>query len=113
MIQALEYQTGLSSKDLTLIRQAAEAYPEIEQLVLFGSRAKGNYRKGSDVDLAVMGSKVTYETITQLADRLNEELPLPWFFDVLDYHTLTEPALKEHIDRVGLVLFQATPNCTC
>ncbi|MBE0507206.1 MAG: nucleotidyltransferase domain-containing protein [Marinospirillum sp.] len=113
MIQALEYQTGLSSKDLALIRQAAEACPEIEQLVLFGSRAKGNYRKGSDVDLAVMGSKVTYETITQLADQLNEELPLPWFFDVLDYNTLTEPALKEHIDRVGLVVFQATSNCTC
>ncbi len=102
----LQNITGLSSSDLELITQAAARQPEIEQLVLFGSRAKGTYRKGSDVDLAVQGTQVTYTSITTLAEQLNEHLPLPYMFDVLDYNTLAEPALKEHIDRVGITLYQ-------
>lgn len=105
----LEQQTGLRASDLELIAQAANRQPEIEQLILFGSRAKGNYRKGSDVDLAVQGEGVTYESVTKLAVQLNEILPLPYMFDVLDYNTLAEPALKEHIDRVGIEIYTRQP----
>jgi predicted nucleotidyltransferase len=102
---SLEQRTGLTPGDIRLIIQAAEQNPRIERLILFGSRAKGTYRKGSDVDLAVQGKDVTYDSVIQLADQLNEALPLPYFFDVLDYNTLAEPALKEHIDRVGLTIY--------
>ena len=101
-----DQQTGLTRSDLKLIHQAAKQQPEIEQLILFGSRAKGNYRNGSDVDLAVQGQDVTYESVIKLADELNENLPLPYMFDVLNYDTLAEATLKEHIDRVGIVLYQ-------
>ncbi|MCD8512140.1 MAG: nucleotidyltransferase domain-containing protein [Nitrincola sp.] len=104
----LEQQTGLTARDLELIVQAAERRPEIEHLILFGSRAKGNYRKGSDVDLAVQGAGVTYDSITTLAEQLNEVAPLPYMFDVLDYNTLAEPALKAHIDRVGIEIYTRT-----
>ncbi|MEX1058018.1 MAG: nucleotidyltransferase domain-containing protein [Natronospirillum sp.] len=107
----LNQQTGLTDKDLALIRQSAADYPDIEALMVFGSRAKGNYRKGSDVDIAVVGKLVKDDTLSKLTDQLNEELPMPYFFDVVHYNTLPAEALKEHIDRVGLTLYQKNgPN---
>ena len=61
--------------------------PYLKMLILFGSRAKGNYKVGSDVDLALKGESVTHSTVFQLADLLNETYPLPYFFDILDYNT--------------------------
>ncbi len=94
--------TGLSDKDMMLIRQAIQMLPEIEQVILFGSRAKGTYKKGSDVDLAIKGRAVNYDTALHLARILNEEMPLPYFFDVVNYHSITETLLLQHIDRVGI-----------
>lgn len=96
---------GLQESDLRLIIAATEALPEIEQLILFGSRAKGNQKPGSDVDLAIKGKAVTYDTVLQLTDRLNEQIPLPYYFDVVNYHSIQEPRLTEHIDNVGIVIF--------
>lgn len=96
---------GLLERDLAQIVAAARAFPEIEKLVLFGSRAKGTQKPGSDVDLAIKGHAVTYETALRLAEVLNEETPLPYFFDVLHYETIAEPRLTEHIDRVGIVIY--------
>jgi len=97
-------RTGLRDGDIALIVDAAKRFPEIRQLVLFGSRAKGTHKPGSDVDLAIKGNRLTYDTPVHLAGILNEELPLPYFFDVVDYETITERQLVEHIDRVGIVL---------
>jgi uncharacterized protein len=96
---------GLHESDLHLIITASQAIPEIEQLLLFGSRAKGTEKPGSDVDLAIKGKAVTYDTVLQLSDRLNEQLPLPYFFDVINYHNIQEPRLTEHIDNAGIVIF--------
>ncbi|GAB2596005.1 nucleotidyltransferase domain-containing protein [Nitrincola alkalisediminis] len=101
----LVLRTGLSDSDYALIAEAAKQQSEIESLVLFGSRAKGNFRKGSDVDIAVKGLSVTYDSVIRLSDVLNEVLPLPYFFDVLNYNTLSDPELKAHIDRVGLEIY--------
>jgi len=96
---------GLQDIDIKLILESAKSFPEISQLILFGSRAKGTYKKGSDVDLVIKGASVTYDTAVKLADVLNEEKPLPYYFDVIHYESITEPRLIEHIDRVGVVLY--------
>jgi len=96
---------GLSDRDLALIVDAAKAFPEISRLILFGSRAKGSYKPGSDVDLAVKGDAVDYDTAVRLGEVLNEETPLPYFFDVLHYEGIREPRLLAHIDRVGVVIY--------
>ena len=96
---------GLQDRDLKHIIESVQAFPEIDLVVLFGSRAKGTQKTGSDVDLAIKGESVTYETAVRLADMLNEEKPLPYFFDVLHYESINEPRLVEHIDRVGVVIF--------
>lgn len=97
---------GLLEKDLKLIKSAIDAFPEISEVRVFGSRAMGNHKNGSDVDLAIMGAKVTLRTISRLSSRLNEELPLPYKFDVLDFAVLDNPDLVEHINMFGKVLFQ-------
>lgn len=97
---------GLLEQDLFHICNAAAELKEITEVILFGSRAKGTYRQGSDVDLSIKGKGVTHDTVLQLSDKLNEERPLPYFFDVVDYNSLNvDDPLKQHIDRVGIVLF--------
>jgi predicted nucleotidyltransferase len=97
---------GLADKYLTQIIDAADKFKDIETVILFGSRAKGNYKPGSDVDLAIKGNRLREQTITQLADFLNEETTMPYFFDVVDYGSLDNPQLIAHIDRRGIVIFQ-------
>jgi predicted nucleotidyltransferase len=96
---------GLTDQDLGNIREAIAKFPEISQVLLFGSRAKGNYKVGSDVDLALKGESVTHSTVFQLADLLNETYPLPYFFDIINYNNIDEPKLVEHINRVGIPIF--------
>lgn len=92
---------GLIKRDLDYIRQAHQRLPEIDQILLFGSRAIGNYKPGSDVDLAIVGAQVTYQTISKLDELLNEVYPLPYQFDLLHYNTLSNDNLKQHIDQFG------------
>jgi predicted nucleotidyltransferase len=106
MLKAWQH-SGLLDRDIPFILEAVKELPEIEQLILFGSRAKGNYKTGSDVDLAIKGRAVNYDTAVKLAGLLNEEKPLPYFFDVVNYATITETRLLDHIDRVGVVVFNA------
>ncbi len=105
---------GLSDKDLDLITRVCAVPAEIEQAILFGSRAKGNYKRGSDVDLALKGDGVNKETVSLLSGILNEGLPLPYYFDVLRYDSIRDEKLKADIDRVGVVIFErlAAPNQT-
>ncbi|WP_368993738.1 nucleotidyltransferase domain-containing protein [Caldifermentibacillus hisashii] len=71
---------GLLEKDMDYILKALKQFDEIDRAILYGSRAMGNYKKGSDVDIAIQGEKITEKTIFELDDLLNEVYPLPYFF---------------------------------
>ena len=96
---------GLNKVDCQYIKKALSHYPEIEQAIIFGSRAKGNYKPGSDIDIALKGKKITDNTVYQLKDELEEQLPLPYFFDLIIYHKITNLELEQHIDRVGKEIY--------
>jgi len=100
---------GLREKDIDEITGILQAYGMVEKVVIFGSRAKGNHRRGSDVDLALFGS-VDERTATQIAYRLNEETMMPYHFDVLVYDRIAGEKLKAHIDRVGRELYVKNPE---
>ncbi|CAG5070228.1 hypothetical protein DYBT9623_02968 [Dyadobacter sp. CECT 9623] len=101
-------KSGLTEEDVLKIISAIEKFSEIDQVVLFGSRAKGNFRTGSDVDLAV---KMKGKDITnQLSGILNEESLLPYHFDILNIAKISNPELLDHIDRVGVVFFEKAPT---
>jgi predicted nucleotidyltransferase len=93
--------TGLSESDIAQIKQAIAQYSDINEVYIFGSRAKGTYKKGSDIDLAIKFSGPEHTPIQLIHDTLEEEIPLPYFFDVIDYDTIQNKELIEHIDRVG------------
>ena len=97
--------TGLTHEDIQLIVNEISAYKEIKKAVIFGSRAKGNYKHGSDVDICIMGDQVTLHHLASLSWKLNEQTNLLWHFDILTYHDLTNHELIEHIDRVGIQIF--------
>lgn len=98
-------QFGISNHTYQLMRQSFHALPQIEKVILFGSRAKGNYKNGSDIDLAIIGTKCTPDVAIKLHITLNEELPIPYMVDVIDYTSLQQAELKEHIDRVGIEFY--------
>ncbi len=92
--------TGISSVHWEKIRLLFKKFPNIHEIILFGSRAKGNYREGSDIDLALKGTKIS---TAQLAILQNDydQLYLPWKLDLVIYDTIQSKALKDHVGRVG------------
>jgi predicted nucleotidyltransferase len=97
---------GLLERDFKHIKDAVKKYSEVEEVILFGSRAMGNYKKGSDVDLALAGKKVDRKTVRRLSDELNEEYPLPYFFDIVNYNDISNEELKKHIDNQGRTIYK-------
>jgi predicted nucleotidyltransferase len=96
---------GLKDQDIEEIHAVLRQFPEIESALIFGSRAKGNYRNGSDVDIALKGERVTFGMAVHVAGILNEDTLMPYHFDVLDFNSITNAGLSAHINRVGVVFF--------
>lgn len=99
-------QFGISEKSFKLLLETFAKYPQVEEVIIFGSRAKGNYKKGSDIDLAIKGEKCNASQALDLSAYINQELPIPYMVDVVDYYSLQHQELKEHIDRVGAIFYK-------
>lgn len=93
---------GISTQSMELILNAISKYEVIERASIFGSRSIGNYKNGSDVDIAIYGRLVTVEVVNGLSIELNEILPLPYYFDIVHYESLKHEGLKKHIDDFGV-----------
>ena len=98
---------GISKRTYDLLLKNFRDFPEVEQVVLFGSRAKGNYKAGSDIDLAVKGKEVTPALIFKLNNIFNERLPIPYEVDVIGYQDLDHESLRDHIDRIGILIYNS------
>ncbi|TVQ03155.1 MAG: nucleotidyltransferase domain-containing protein [Balneolaceae bacterium] len=98
--------SSLEGRHTDTIRRIAVTFPEIRSVILFGSRAAGNSEKGSDIDLALIGEDVTHSTVLRFYDFLNEETLIPYYIDVIDYKTIQNAGLKEHIDQVGIIIYE-------
>ncbi|MBD7913589.1 nucleotidyltransferase domain-containing protein [Clostridium sp. Sa3CUN1] len=96
---------GLREFDLNYIKEKISEFSEIEKAIIFGSRAKGNYKPGSDIDIAIVGENINFNTVSRLHSLLEDQGPLPYLFDILDYTHLNHDELKSHIDRMGKVIY--------
>jgi len=96
---------GLTERDIDVIQNVLKNFPEIKSVLVFGSRAKGTAQKGSDIDICIKGENITCETTTKAHYQLEEETNLPYFFDIVNYNTITNPDMKAHIDRVGKTIY--------
>jgi predicted nucleotidyltransferase len=97
---------GLKAQDLEYIIKTIAEFQEIEKAAIFGSRAKGTYKPGSDIDIALFGESVSFNTISKLHAILEEESPMPYFFDIFDYNHSDSNDLKAHVDRVGITIYE-------
>lgn len=78
---------------------------KIEKVLLYGSRAKGNYKNGSDIDLTLVGKDINLEDLIKLHLEL-DELYLPYKFDLSVFNKLENEDLIEHINRVGILIYE-------
>ena len=97
---------GLLDSDFEFLSNLFQKYSSINEVIIFGSRAKGNYKNGSDVDLAIKSITIENQEINEIDDELNENSNLPYKFDIVHYEKIQTPELKEHIDHVGKVIFK-------
>ena len=96
---------GLTDMELGKLHDAFSQFGDIETVVLYGSRAKGNHKPFSDVDITLMGDTLTHNRRNQLSASV-DDLSLPYQFDISIFHTLTNPDLIDHIKRVGIIIYQ-------
>lgn len=96
---------GLTQKQYELIVKELVAMPDIEKVLIFGSRATGIFKPSSDIDLAIFGINISYALINKLYSAL-DDLPLPYMFDVINYDDILNNKLKEKIDRQGQLFFE-------
>ena len=96
---------GLSEQTVNKIRGIFAAHPSIKKAVLYGSRAKGNYKPGSDIDITLHGDDLTSKELGIIAEEL-DDLLLPYQIDLSLFRQITHEGLIEHIKRVGVVFHQ-------
>ena len=95
---------GITRKELNMILPVLQKHKNIERAIVFGSRAKGNSRSNSDIDIAVFGD-IDFISVEEIILDL-EELPIIQKFDVLSYNDIKNKALKQHIDRAGVTIYE-------
>lgn len=101
----LKQDFGLSDAIHQDLQQVFSQFPQIEQVLIFGSRAKGNYREGSDVDLAVFASAMTDSEFTTLWARV-DNLPILFKIDLIHWNTLEKETLKQKILAEGRIFYK-------
>lgn len=95
---------GLSEQTISLIVTTLQKFPEINGAKIFGSRAIGNYKPGSDIDIALNG-QISQQRLANIKGILSDEISTPYIFDVVVYEQLDNEQLKNHINQYGIVIY--------
>lgn len=95
---------GLTEETIQAINQAFSRFSSIDSAVLYGSRAKGNFRPNSDIDITLKGSTIDLTTLFKIENEL-DDLMLPYKIDLSVYHNIDNQDLIDHISRVGVEFY--------
>lgn len=96
---------GLPQSTIDELLAYFKTKPFVEKVCIYGSRAKGTYHNGSDIDFAIWTDE--HSLITRIAGEL-DELSTPYKFDVTDYKMLTHQGMKNSIDNDGIIFYKKT-----
>lgn len=94
---------GIEQRTINELISYFKTKQDIEKVIIFGSRAKGTFSKGSDIDFAILTQN--HEQFYKISAEL-DELPTPYKFDVIDYQTLSHEEMKNSIDSEGIVFYE-------
>jgi type I restriction enzyme S subunit len=95
---------GLKEQHINAINSVFLIYPQIKKAILYGSRAKGNYRNGSDIDITLVGDDLNLTILFKIETEL-DDLLLPYKIDLSIFNQIENTDLIEHIQRVGKDFF--------
>lgn len=102
---------GLHDTTLNKLTALFNGYPTIEKVILYGSRAKGTFKNGSDIDLTILGDGLDLELLNKISNEI-DDLLLPYTVDISLFSHITNLDLIDHIQRIGVVFYQRTsPKC--
>ena len=101
---------GLENAVIRKIRGVFAEHPEVKQAILYGSRVLGTYREGSDIDMTLTGADLDLQVVYSIEHKL-DELNLPYLFDVSIFRRIKNESLRNHVERVGVVFYEA-PGAT-
>lgn len=96
---------GLKDETIANIQTIFSTFPEVEKAILYGSRAKGNFKPASDIDITLEGEKLNLQILNQIEWKL-DDLLLPYTFDLSIFRHINNMDLIEHIERAGVVLYE-------
>ncbi len=96
---------GLKDTHINSIQSVFKNYSIVGKALLYGSRAKGNYRNGSDIDLTLVGDNIDLTTLLKIENEL-DDLFLPHKIDLSILHKIENPVLIEHINRIGKIFYE-------
>lgn len=96
---------GLSERTVELVSRVFERHPEVQQAILFGSRAKGTFKSGSDIDLALFGAGLTQKSLNRLYEEF-DDLPIPYEFSLVIFDEIKDAEVLAHIKRVGAKFYE-------
>ena len=96
---------GLEKEQIAEINEIISSWSKIEQVIIFGSRAKGNYRPGSDIDLAIVGGELKFDDLLEISIELGY-LNHPMKYDLVLYHQIDDNDVIDHIRRVGILFYE-------
>jgi predicted nucleotidyltransferase len=96
---------GLSDLTIQKICTVLNRYHQVEQAILYGSRAKGTFRNGSDIDLALRGEGLTLNVLYQILSEI-DDLLLPYTVDLSILNDIRDPDVIDHIRRAGVTFYE-------
>lgn len=96
---------GLKDETINKINSVFEKYPEVEEVIIYGSRAKGNYREGSDIDITLKGKELDDHIRSKIYFDI-DDLNTPYLFDISIFDKLNSPDLEDHIKRIGKIFYK-------
>lgn len=97
---------GLEENDIQAICTILALHPQVEKAILYGSRAKGNYKNGSDIDLTLVGGADLNGSVLTQIDWEIDDLLLPYTIDLSIFHQISDTDVIEHIQRVGVTFYE-------
>lgn len=95
---------GLKQNIILIIQQVFKKYRQVEKVLIYGSRAKGNYRNGSDIDFVLQGDKLALTLLNKIENDL-DDLLLPYKIDISILNQINNPELLEQINIYGKVFY--------
>lgn len=96
---------GLSDTVIEELKEVFRHHLNVTKVLIFGSRSKGNYRAGSDIDLALVGTNLDYRQMLDISTEI-DELGLLYSIDLVNYNQKKGTPIGDHIDRVGQVFYE-------